>query len=117
MLALVGCLTFLVGCATTGESVRYDSTARATKSPDAVEIIESGKPQAKEYKIIGVVESDEDDLKDALPLLKAEAAKMGADAMMEPEMVSQGKSSGVVLGDNIFVKQNRKWVAKAIVWK
>ena len=108
-----------VGCVST-RSIPYETGSRAPKPSDyAMEIVESSLLN-RPFKVIGVVQANAGKLhsvKDTLDHLRAEARKMGGDALID---LNQGPAKSEAMGpgkrysfeDTVRVM----WSAKVIVW-
>jgi hypothetical protein len=109
---------FLLGCAST-RSVHYDNTVRPAKPADKIEIYDSSGIH-RPYKVIGTVVASTGPfhhVMDAFEHLQAEAAKMGADALID---LTHGLPRGEPMptgGWFIFGGSGDIWSAKAIVWE
>ncbi len=113
-------IVLISGCVST-RSIRYETIVRPPKpSYYHMEILELANIN-RPYKVIGVVQANAGKLhstEDTVEHLKAEARKMGGDALID---LQQGPSKGGVVAPtgNMYVYGNVReiWSAKVIVWE
>jgi hypothetical protein len=117
--SLLVILCVSVGCVST-RSIPYETGSRDPKPSDyAIEILESSHLN-RPFKVIGVVQANAGKLhsvKDTLEHLRAEARKMGGDALID---LDQGPAQSEAMGPGkrySFEDRVREiWSAKVIVW-
>lgn len=98
---LLSSLALLGGCAY-GDKVTFDSVNRPAKSASSVQVYDKSD-LTRPHKVIGLVSATATTMQKALDTCRAEAAKMGADAI---------DGFGPKNTDSTFC-----YSAKAIVWK
>ena len=110
----------LTGC-TYGNRISYETTRRAPTNPAAVEVFDV-KDVKRPYKVIGVVTSDSWYMHSALKACRAEAAALGASAIID--FGPNGNTSGVGVANPVGAgawgvgsSYNTGFAAKAIVWQ
>ena len=110
----------LVACGNT-RTIRYETEARTPKRTDfPIEILDSVN-LTRPYKVIGVVQANAGKLhdpNDTIEALKAEARKLGGEALLD---LQQGAARGGVIrpvGGGAYAYGNVReiWSAKVIVW-
>jgi len=113
-------IIFLIsGCIST-RSIRYETIVRPPKPPDyTIEIIDIANIN-RPYKVIGVVQANAGKLHstaDTIDYLKAEARKMGGDALIDLQQVPS-KGGVIAPAGNMYFYGNVSeiWSAKVIVW-
>ena len=104
------------GC-TYGDRASFETTSRLGTSPATIEVVES-RDVRRPYKVIGIVSAESYYLSAALKRCRAEAAKLGADALLDfgPTGNRTGVASygyGLAAGSTY----NTGWSAKALVWE
>jgi hypothetical protein len=113
-------IVLILGCVST-RSIRYETIVRPPKPSDyPIEILDLSNIN-RPYKVIGIVQANAGKLHstdDTIEHLKAEARKMGGDALID---LQQGTSKGgvIVPAGDMYVYGNVReiWSAKVIVWE
>jgi len=113
-------LVIISGCVRT-RSIRYETIVRPPKPLDyPIEILDRANIN-RPYKVIGVVQANAGkfhSVEDTIEHLKAEARKMGGDALID---LQHGPSKGGVIAPagNMYYYGNVReiWSAKVIVWE
>ena len=113
-------IVLISGCVST-RSIRYETIVRPPKPSDyPIEILDLSNIN-RPYKVIGIVQANAGKLHstdDTIEHLKAEARKMGGDALID---LQQGTSKGgvIVPAGDMYVYGNVReiWSAKVIVWE
>jgi len=113
-------VVLMSGCVNT-RSIKYETIVRTPKSLNyPIEIIAPANLN-RSYKVIGVIQANAGKLhstKDTIEHLKAEARKMGGDALID---LQQRASKGGVIAPagDMYVYGNVReiWSAKVIVWE
>jgi len=113
-------IVLMSGCVST-RSIRYETIVRQPKPSNyPIEILDPANIN-RPYKVIGIVQANAGKLhstKDTIEHLKAEARKMGGDALID---LQQGSSKGGVVAPagNMYIYGNVReiWSAKVIVWE
>ena len=113
-------VVLLAGC-TYGNRISYETTRRAPTNPAAVEVFDV-KDVKRAYKVIGVVTSDSWYMHSALKSRRAEAAALGASAIID--FGPNGNTSGVGVANPMGAgawgmgsSYNTGFAAKAIAWQ
>ena len=107
----------LSGC-TYGDRVTYETQRRQRANPATIEAVES-RSIIRPYKVIGIVSSDSYYMSSAFKRCRSEAAKLGADAIMDftPNGNQTGAAALLGYGMAMGASYNTGWSAKAIVWQ
>jgi hypothetical protein len=116
-LALYVTLLFISACVH-AKAIRYETTERPSK-PDnfSIEIFEA-KHIERPYKVIGLVEAESGgSIEKIINRLKAEARKMGGDALIELHQQPIGAGIPSQGGTMYYGHVKDLWSAKVIVWE
>jgi hypothetical protein len=120
LIPTVLCLCLFCGCVYS-RSIKYETTSRAAKAPDhPMEIVDS-VAATRPYKVIGQVQANAGKLHsvdDTLERLKAEARKMGGDALLDLQQDPAKRGGIAPIGAGFSVDDNLReiWSAKVIIW-
>lgn len=110
----------LLGCMSV-KSIPYETTTRPAKADTyAIEIYES-KDIKRPYKVVGIVQANagkRHSVADTIEKLRAEARRMGGDALIDLTNQPIGVGLPTSSGGMIYSGHVRElWKAKVIVWE
>ena len=77
---------FLVGCTHFQKTLIADEQTFTETMPESIKVFLSSETPKNTYKEIGFIVASKDNPKEAVSFLKQEAAKMGADALLNCEV-------------------------------
>jgi hypothetical protein len=85
-LILIATSVFLVGCTHFQKTLIADEQTYPATNPENIKVFLSSETPKNTYKEIGFIVASKDNSKEAVNFLKDEAAKMGADALLNCEV-------------------------------
>jgi len=114
---LITLAAMLSNC-TYGDRASYETHGRQPTYSNAIEVVES-RNTTRPYKVVGVVSSDSYYMSSAMKRCRSEAAKLGADALLDfgPSGNQTGVATYLGYGVAMGASYNTSWSAKAIVWE